>query len=210
MDNIWKLLLLNGVERLISASQAASNIGRTGRPNTTSFLFTEIMNDGAFRGTLRGLSMSLLQASLVLWPSVYLTNKKRGGATQFIGSYLLFDALLYPLDTIKNIMYANTVNPLNIRQALSQVSLVSAYRGLPYRLAFNIPFAATLYTSATNCEWTWAFWLATVAAYPLNSIKVNLQTSGKQSANYRGVLPFALITFLCNWQLSALATSTTL
>lgn len=54
-------------------------VERMGRPNTMSFLFTEIMNDGAFRGTLRGLSMSLLQTSLVLWPSVLLTNKTKGG-----------------------------------------------------------------------------------------------------------------------------------
>jgi len=32
------------------------------------------MNDGVFRGALKGLTFSILQASLVLYPTVYLTN----------------------------------------------------------------------------------------------------------------------------------------
>lgn len=99
------------MERLIVAYQAAPNLGRLNRPNSLSFLFTEIMNDGAFRGTLRGLTLSLAQTSLVLWPSLLLTNKTNGGGAQFVGTYLALDALLYPLDTIKNIMYANTAVP---------------------------------------------------------------------------------------------------
>ena len=71
---------ISGVERLVSACQAAPNLNRIARPNTTSFLFTEIMNDGAFRGTLRGLSMNFLQTSLVLWPSVLITNRSKSGA----------------------------------------------------------------------------------------------------------------------------------
>jgi hypothetical protein len=69
------------------------------------------MNDGAFRGTLRGLSINLLQTSLVLWPSVALTNKTKGGIVDFLSTFLILDALLYPLDTLKNIMYANTAVP---------------------------------------------------------------------------------------------------
>lgn len=114
VDNVWRLVLLNGVERLVSAVQAAPVLPRLGRPNSTSFLFTEIMNDGAFRGTLRGLSLNFLQASLVLWPSVLFTNKTNGGSYSFMASYLLLDALLYPVDTLKNIMYANTDVPKSI------------------------------------------------------------------------------------------------
>ena len=63
------------VERLVAAYQAAPVLNRLGRPDSMSFLFTEIMNDGAFRGSLRGVTFSALQASLVLWPSIVLTNK---------------------------------------------------------------------------------------------------------------------------------------
>lgn len=73
------------------------------------------MNDGAFKGTLRGLSFNFLQTSLVLWPSVVLTNKTKGGIVEFLTSFLVFDAILYPLDTIKNVLYANTVVPKGVR-----------------------------------------------------------------------------------------------
>lgn len=70
------------------------------------------MNDGAFRGTLRGISINFLQASLILWPSVYITNMSNGGLPAFLLSYSILDTLLYPLDTLKTKMYANTANPL--------------------------------------------------------------------------------------------------
>jgi hypothetical protein len=100
-------------ERLIVAYQAAPSLNRINRPNSLSFLFTEIMNDGAFRGTLRGVSASFLQASFVLFPSVALTNKSNGGFIQFLTTYSILDAILYPLDTIKNRLYANTATPLS-------------------------------------------------------------------------------------------------
>lgn len=195
------------MERLIVAYQAAPNLARLHRPNSLSFLFTEIMNDGAFRGTLRGLTLSLAQTSLVLWPSLLLTNKTNGGPFQFVGTYLALDALLYPLDTIKNIMYAHTAQPRNIRQSFSEVGL---YRGFLFKLAFNVPFAGALYTTATGCDTSWAFWLATIAAYPLSTIKVINQTSVTNNMRlgglYRGVVPFALLNILFSWQLTALYT----
>lgn len=69
------------------------------------------MNDGAFRGTLRGLSMSLIQTSLVLWPTVLLTNKTNGGLQEFVTTYALLDLLLHPIDTIKTRLYGHTTTP---------------------------------------------------------------------------------------------------
>ena len=102
-----------GVERLVAAYQAAPSVNRVGRPSSLSFLFTEIMNDGAFRGTLRGLSMNFLQASLVLWPAALVTNRGKNGFLEFMVTFSALDALLHPLDTVKNKMYANTVLPLS-------------------------------------------------------------------------------------------------
>jgi hypothetical protein len=64
------------------------------------------MNDGAFRGTLRGLSMNFLQTSLVIWPAVVLTNKTQGGFFNFLLTFTVLDAILHPIDTVKNKMYA--------------------------------------------------------------------------------------------------------
>lgn len=80
------------------------------------------------------------------------------------------------------------------------------YSGVLLKAIFNIPFAGALYTTATGCEWSWAFWLATIAAYPLTTMKVALQTGGVEATGYRGVIPFALVNILFAWQLSALAT----
>ena len=90
------------------AYQAAPGLNRIGRPSSLSFLFTEIMNDGAFRGTLRGATLSAVQASLVLWPSIVLTNRSKGELTSFITTFCTLDAILYPLDALKNRMYAYT------------------------------------------------------------------------------------------------------
>jgi hypothetical protein len=102
------------VERLVSACQVAPTIYRNNRPNTMSFLFTEIMNDGAYRGTLRGVSMNFLELSLVLWPSALITNKTKGGIASFIGTFSVLSALLHPLDTIKNNLYGRTQFPTSI------------------------------------------------------------------------------------------------
>ncbi len=71
------------------------------------------MNDGAFRGTLRGLSMNFLQASLVLWPAALITNRGNNGFFEFMATFSILDALLHPLDTIKNRMYGNTIVPVS-------------------------------------------------------------------------------------------------
>jgi hypothetical protein len=99
------------VERLVAACQVAPTIYRNNRPNTMSFLFTEIMNDGAFRGTLRGLSMNFLQLSFVLWPSALVTNKAKGGIIEFMSTFLALSAILHPIDTIKNNLYGRTQYP---------------------------------------------------------------------------------------------------
>jgi hypothetical protein len=72
------------------------------------------MNDGAFRGTLRGVSMNLLQTSVVLWPAVAITNRTQGGLFDFMLTFMVLDAVLHPIDTVKNKMYASTQYPLSI------------------------------------------------------------------------------------------------
>jgi hypothetical protein len=75
---------------------------------------------------------------------------------------------------------------------------------------FNIPFGAALYATASGNDLAWAFWLATFAAYPLNTAKVINQVSGGSSYSgffgngYRGVIPFMLVNYLCAWQMTSL------
>ena len=90
-------------------------------PGTYSHTFTEIMNEGVFRGALKGLSINLLQFSGVLFPTVYLTSKSNSENrfSKFAINYYLFDTLLYPLDSIKNILYADTLGKMSNFVSLS-------------------------------------------------------------------------------------------
>ena len=79
------------------------------RPSTFSHTFTEILNEGLFTGAFKGLIFNFAQVGLVLYPSVYLANKN-GSSDKFLtflGTYTALDALFYPLDTLKTILYAD-------------------------------------------------------------------------------------------------------
>lgn len=81
------------------------------KPGTFSHTFTEIMNEGVFLGAFKGLIFNVAQLGLVLYPSVYLANKN-GSDNKFISfltTYTALDALFYPVDTLKNILYADTL-----------------------------------------------------------------------------------------------------
>lgn len=81
------------------------------QPGTFSHTFTEIMNEGVIFGAFKGIVLNFAQLGLVLYPSVYFANKT-GEETKFLtffGTYTALDTLFYPLDTLKNILYADTL-----------------------------------------------------------------------------------------------------
>ena len=100
------------MERLIAAYQAYPAMkARFIKPGTFSHTFTEIMNEGVVYGAFKGIIFNLAQVSFVLYPSVYFANKN-GSDSQllsFVSTYTLLDALFYPIDSLKNILYADTL-----------------------------------------------------------------------------------------------------
>lgn len=73
------------------------------------------MSEGLFLGAYKGFIFNFAQLSLVLYPSVYFANKN-GSDNKFftlLTSYTIFDALFYPVDTLKNILYADTLGKLS-------------------------------------------------------------------------------------------------
>lgn len=81
------------------------------KPGTFSHTFTEIMNEGLFLGAFKGVIFNFAQLSLVLYPSVYFANKN-GSDSKFLSllaTYTVLDALFYPVDSLKNILYADTL-----------------------------------------------------------------------------------------------------
>jgi len=70
---------------------------------------TEIMNEGVIFGAFKGFIFNLAQFGLVLYPSVYFANKN-GSQDKFVSfaaTYSFLDALFYPLDTLKTVLYAD-------------------------------------------------------------------------------------------------------
>ena len=67
------------------------------------------MNQGLIMGGFKGLIYNFAQFGLVLYPSVYLANKNGGDSKffTFLSTYTFFDALFYPVDTLKNILYCD-------------------------------------------------------------------------------------------------------
>lgn len=158
------------------------------------------------------------QMSLVLYPSVYIANKSNNKYVTFLSTYTALDLLLYPLDTIKSILYAETHTGQNLRSVLNSTNFAKLYRGFVFKLGFNIPYLTSLYltTQGDFGPWTALSWLATAVIYPLNTAKVRSQLLSSEFAlgaqagrsfkvdMYRGVVPFILVNLLLGWTLRPL------
>jgi hypothetical protein len=126
---------------------------------------------------LKGTLVAAAQLSLVLYPSVYITNKSDKKYSTFLSTYTILDTILYPLDTIKTILYAETHSRQKLRHVFSNVSISLLYKGLGLKLGFNIPYLTSLYLTAQGefGTTTLVSWLVTAALYPLNTAKVRSQ-----------------------------------
>lgn len=69
------------------------------------------MNEGVFLGAFKGLVFNVTQLGAVLYPAVYFANKNgsENKFLTFLTTYTVLDALFYPVDTLKNILYADTL-----------------------------------------------------------------------------------------------------
>lgn len=65
-------------------------------------------------GLLKGVIFAAVQFSLVLYPATYISNKSDNKYMAFLASYTLMDTLLYPVDTVKSILYAETHGKISI------------------------------------------------------------------------------------------------
>ena len=105
------------------------------------------MNEGLFLGAYKGFIFNFAQLSLVLYPAVYFANKN-GSDNKFLTlltSYTLFDALFYPVDTLKNILYADTLSKF------STYPLTKTSRPWPITPTCSIYTAASSSNLPTTC-----------------------------------------------------------
>ena len=86
-------------------------------PDTLGMVLTRISNEGIYRGSFKGFTPALLQCCSVLYPSVWLArNEESFGKkiSKFFSTYMILDTLLYPLDTMKNVVYSDLYGQLGI------------------------------------------------------------------------------------------------
>ena len=69
------------------------------------------MNEGVIFGAFKGITLNLAQFGLVLYPAVYFANKNGSDSKflTFLSTYTFLDALFYPLDSLRSILYADTL-----------------------------------------------------------------------------------------------------
>ena len=107
------------------------------------------MNEGVIFGAFKGITLNFAQFGLVLYPSVYFANKNgsENKFLTFLSTYTFLDALFYPLDSLKSILYADTLgtycNSFSIQPS----------RQLPQRLTS----LTSTEVSLTNCFSTCLF-----------------------------------------------------
>lgn len=112
-------------DRLITAYQAYPSLkARFHKPGTLSHTFTEILNEGLLLGAFKGAIFNVAQLAFVLYPAVYFANKN-GSEHKFLtfaATYTIFDSLLYPVDTLKSILYADTLGSYCTRSLIKQLN----------------------------------------------------------------------------------------
>lgn len=96
--------------------------------------------------------------------------------------------------------------------------LLDLYRGIFFKLAYNVPVLSAVYCTTQNDleVQAWASWLAAAVLYPLNTFKVRAQVSASSISTvtastgsvfhsaYRGVVPFLLLNALVGYSLRPL------
>lgn len=228
-DNWARFSLLAFAERLIVVRQAHGFLRNRYEfaPSTTGGL-NAVRSQGLLNGALRGNLLNALHFTLVVYHPLVLA---KGDLTKFLAYSTAFEALAYPLDTIKTLLYADVKRSYSSVWSLLKNNFETRgydmlYRGLPLKIAYNLIFGANLaaFGSDSNLVYlTTPLWLA---SYGLLTIKTRQQVadttlSGRLGEDphsiltrtlrgegvrglYAGLIPFALVNLAFMWNLPSL------
>ncbi|CAD8050893.1 unnamed protein product [Paramecium primaurelia] len=234
-DNLYRLTLLAGVERLLTLRQAYGGLKTRftfGDSNTACL--QQIFNQGLFKGYFRGALLNAAQF-LTVWAHPLVYSRGNGYISHYLYSSL-FELITYPIDTIKTIIYSDVQGRYKgafdvIEQVYARNGFSHFYRGIVFKLAFN---GTLIYHLRNIYEEDYIQQLVSVPllaiGYGFLTIKTRLQLAstdlsfqetpqkGRIAANlfaqktpfsiYRGVIPFLLLTDFFHYKLYALYSST--
>lgn len=175
------------------------------------------MNEGVIFGAFKGITLNLAQFGLVLYPAVYFANKNGSDSKflTFLSTYTFLDALFYPLDSLRSILYADTLGTYSFKTVATKTNLPDLYRGIPYKLIFNLPVLSGIYCTTQVGSETEALlsWAVAFLLYPLNTLKVRAQVSASSissvsertsqiaHSSYRGALTYILLNAFIGYSL---------
>ena len=209
-DNWCRILLFNGVERMISMRQGYSALSsKLFIPSNNNIELSKALSaEGGLRGWFKGSILNGLHFTGVFYPALYFSG---GSFASFSLFYLLFDFIMMPLDRLRTLSY-NTLG--SVKEAFYHSQ---AYSGVFYKVAFNIPFLWALRTTvdeASTIERVLA-WGSVALAYPLLSLKIQSQLNDQSIRSpflpklYAGLIPFLALNMFVHWSLKHLYSSAT-
>ena len=230
-DNGLRFTLLAFVERLVTVRQAQLFLRSTPSFGTsTSGSLNAVRSQGLVFGAFRGNLLNLLHFSAVYYHPLVLS---KGSALQFMAYSTIFEALLYPLDTIKTIVYADTKRSYrDVREVLSKnierQGYGMLYRGLAAKLLYNLFFGANLLSISNDSNFvylTTPLWLLSYSLLTLktrsqiadttlcdptgsyrNALNDVIKNQGLRHA-YAGIVPFVLLNVFAAYQFPSLYSS---
>ena len=179
-DNWCRILLLNGVERMVAMRQGHSALpGKFSTPSSNNIELSKALSvEGGIRGWLKGSALSGLHFTGVFYPALYFSSRlaAKESSTSFLtfgALYLALDLLMMPLDRLRTLSYV-TLGGLR-----EQAFRSHAYSGALYKVGFNVPFLWALSTTVreTSALERVLAWASVALAYPLLSLKTQSQVN---------------------------------
>lgn len=221
-DNSQRLFGLVVLERLVALRQAMPWTSKSYLQYGNNTTLLSSMNDmrcsNLFKGLYRGVGLNLAQFFFTYGLAVNLSG---GCVSSFVGFYIMYEAMFYPLDTLRTKYIADGNGTYrNFSQVLHSTNPTTMFNGIFYKLAFSAAVGLCFLNDSTSLGCPMLFNAAVMtAAYPLLTLKTisqvsidtgnagsNMAESGKLLGRYlkpeglkslyRGYTPFlALVLF---------------
>ncbi|EAR90415.1 carrier protein (macronuclear) [Tetrahymena thermophila SB210] len=227
-DNVYRLTLFAGVERVLSVRQAQAILKTqfAGATENISGAFQTVLNGGIFRrGYFRGALLNLLQFCGAPYQSL-IWSRNSGITNQVIVSSI-FEAFFYPLDTVKTLIYNDVQGKYKgafhcASQVVQNAGWSRLYAGIFQKLIFNSALIFHLNQVWDGSSQQWASLALVAAAYPLLVLKTRFQVAGtplalatsnevlkvNRKTLYAGLVPYLIFNTLFAYEFAAWHSST--
>ena len=179
-DNIWRFSLFAGAERLIALRQGQDFLkNRYLFENNTIGAIDAIRSNGII-GSFKGNFWNVLYFFFVPYQSLKWAD---GDSLKYIGISCLFEALFYPIDTIRTLNYLDVNKSFKntwdlVRQTIDKSGYTQFYKGLPQKIQYNLAFGFTLWSYCNESPWLYLAAPLWIFSYAFLTLKTRSQISG--------------------------------